>query len=110
MRFSGTVGYIRQAETRPGVWEDQVTERSYIGDVVRASRHLDAPSQAPPVVNGDISLRNSFSIVGDDHAYGNFKDIKYVQWDGTAWTVTDVEIRRPRLILTIGAEWRGKTG
>lgn len=109
MRFSGTVGYVSQTEDRPGVFVEHFTERTYFGDVFRASRRLDEPSQVPPVVNGNITLNNSFAIVADEHAYGNINSMRYVMYNGIPWKITNVEVRRPRLILTIGGQWDGNT-
>jgi hypothetical protein len=109
MRFSGTVGFATPTESTPGVWSDVIVERAYFGDVIRDARRLGAPSLVPPEVAGTISLSNSFSIVGDAMAYESFKYIRYVNWLGQNWEVTDVEVRRPRLILTIGGLWNGDT-
>jgi len=109
MRFSGTVGYAVKEETAPGVWTDVITERTYYGDVFRNNRRLEPPSQVPPVVHGDITLENSFSIMADAHAYDNFMNMRYISWEGKNWEITNVEVRRPRLILTVGGLWNGNT-
>lgn len=109
MRFSGTVGFATSTEVTPGVWKDVIVERLYFGDVIRDSRRLGAPLLVPPEVAGTISVENSFSIVGDAMAYENFMHIRYVRWLGNVWVVTDVEVRRPRLILAIGGQWDGDT-
>lgn len=109
MRFSGTVGYAEQAETSPGVWTDVITERHYYGDVFRNSRRLEAPSLEPPMVHGSLVLENSFSISADAHAYENFMNMRYISWEGKNWEITNVEVRRPRLILTVGGLWNGVT-
>jgi hypothetical protein len=107
MRFSGTVGYATSTETVPGVWMDVITERSYFGDVIRDSRRLDQSSLTPPALNDNIALGNSFSILADPYAYDNFKKMRYVRWNGDTWTITNVEVKRPRLILTVGDLWNG---
>jgi len=109
MRFSGAVGYASSEETAPGVWQDVITEKSYFGDVIRDSSRLVPPTLSPPVLNPSLALANAFSIVGDSEAYGNFMNIRYVVWEGNRWTVINVEVRRPRLILTIGDLWNGDT-
>lgn len=109
MRFSGAVGYASSAETAPGVWKEIMTEVEYFGDVIKDSRRLEPPSQVPPVTNSGIGLENSFSIIGDEQAYGNINKMRYVRWNGIAWTITNVEVRRPRLVLTIGGQWDGNT-
>jgi hypothetical protein len=104
-RFSGKVGYGVSVKIGPGVWEEQITERTYFGDVVRDTRSLTNEDK----VNNDILVRNSISIVADAYANENFHAIRYVQWAGKRWRVTDVEVRRPRLLLSLGEVWNGPT-
>jgi hypothetical protein len=109
MRFYGAVGIAVSTQTVPGVWKDVITERSYFGDVIRNARRLVPPALIPPELNSNLALENSFSILGDADAYANFKDFRYVTWEGNRWTITSVEVMRPRLILTIGELWNGPT-
>lgn len=110
MRFYGAVGFASSnAETAPGVWKEVITERSYYGDVVRNARRLVQPALVPPVTNVSLALENSFSILADAEAYASFMQIRYVEWEGMRWQVTNVEVKRPRLILTIGDQWNGDT-
>jgi hypothetical protein len=109
MRFAGSVGYVTPQESVPGVWTDVVTEVTYYGDVIRQSRRLDPPPSNPPQENSDISLENQFSIMADEEAYANFKQMRYVVWQGARWRISTVEVRRPRLILTVGGIWNGNT-
>jgi hypothetical protein len=104
-RFFGVVGYGESVETVPGKWEDVIVEHSYYGDVTRVSRTLDAPQK----VNFDVSVRNSIEILADGYANEHFDAIRYVQWMGTRWIVTSVEVRRPRLLLEIGGVYNGPT-
>lgn len=106
-RFFGVVGYGESVEDPPGsgVWVDRVTEYHYQGDVVRNTRTLESGDS----VNSDISVGNSISIVADEFAVGHFFNIKYVMWQGARWTVTTVEVREPRLILTLGGIYNGPT-
>ena len=34
-KFYGAIGYVETVETSPGVWEEQITERNYYGELVR---------------------------------------------------------------------------
>lgn len=103
MRFYGAVGYAEPAETAPGVWEDVITEHMYYGDVIRSARRLESTT----TLNDDVTIENSISILADAFAYVNFSKMRYVSWNGEHWTVTNVEVRRPRLILTMGDLWNG---
>lgn len=106
MKFYGAIGYASvPAETAPGVFTESVTERPYFGDVVRNSRKL----QGEEKVNADISVGNSISVVADAYANENFHAIRYIRWTGTLWTVSDVEVRSPRLLLRLGGVYNGPT-
>lgn len=106
-KFYGVVGYGTTVETAPhsGVWKDEITETSYFGDVVRNTRQLASGEK----VNDDLTVNNSISIVADAYALENFFAIRYVQWNGTLWIVSAVEVQSPRLLLTLGGVYNGPT-
>lgn len=103
-KFFGEIGYGEPVEVSPGVWENQITERPYYGDILRESRTLNGDK-----VNHDITIDNSISILADEHVAKHFTKIKYVRWAGVCWTVTNVEVRPPRLILSLGSVYNGPT-
>lgn len=105
MRFFGEVGYGTPIEnpSDSGVWTDSITEVQYYGDVIRNIKNQD-PGES---LNDDIKVNNSISIVADDYAVAHFLKIKYVRWAGVLWTVTSVEVRSPRLILSLGGVYNG---
>lgn len=106
MRFCGTVGYADiDVEEAPGVWVAQMVAREYRGDVIRSARRLESTT----MLNDNVTVENSFSVVADAFAYENFLKMRYVNWNGSNWTITNVEVRRPRLILTVGDIWNGET-
>lgn len=102
-KFSGKVGYGVTVETSPGVYEDQITEVSYFGDVIRNSLSFREGES----VNNDLSVSNSISIVADEYANGHFFAVRYVIWAGAYWTVPNIEVRAPRLILELGGVYNG---
>jgi hypothetical protein len=102
-RFFGKVGYGVTVQTRPGVHEDQIVERSHFGDVVRNSLKFREGQS----VNNDLSVGNSISIVADAYANAHFSSIRYVEWAGARWSVTEIEIQSPRLILRLGGVYNG---
>ncbi len=61
MKFYGPIGYAETVETKPGVWEEQITERMYYGDLTRNTRRL----QSSETLNDDINVANEISIVAD---------------------------------------------
>lgn len=104
-RFYGRIGYGEAQESAPGVWVDEIVERSYYGDVVRNSRKLSEGEN----LNNDLSVENSISILADAYANDHFFAIRYVEWAGALWTVRKVEVQRPRLILWLGEVYNGPT-
>ena len=105
-KFYGEIGYGETVEVSPGVWQDQIVEYIYYGDVVRNSRKL---LQEGEQLNADLSVGNSISIVADAYANEHFFAIRYIRWAGTLWTVSDVEVQSPRLILRLGGVYNGPT-
>ena len=105
-KYSGKIGFVvsTPVETSPGIFENPIEERKYRGDILEDNRRWDKSEYA----NDDLNLANRISIVGDAYAYGNFFAIRYVEWMGALWKVTKVEIKRPRLILTIGGVYNGR--
>lgn len=103
-RFSGLVGFVHTVRVRPGVSEEEVTERGpYFGDVKRAA--LSMPQDE--AVNPDLKTTNLIEIVADAYVSENIFAIRYVVWAGTPWTVTEVTVQRPRLILRLGGVYSG---
>lgn len=103
-KFYGKIGYASTVETKPGVYEEQIVERSYYGDLIRNTRRL----QSADKVNDDINISNEISIVADPYATNNFHTMRYAVFMGTKWKVSNVEVSYPRLILTLGGVYNGQ--
>ena len=103
-KWFGTIGFADTVEIRPGVWEEQITEAKYYGDVIKNSRILQTGDQ----VNDSINIANQFSIVADPFAKNHFHKMRYIEYLGVKWKISTVEDQRPRLILTIGGLWNGE--
>lgn len=107
-KFYGEIGYgiSKEKQDQPGVWVDKVVVKPYRGDVLR----VQSKNQETENLNDDISLENQISIVADPFAYENFQFIKFIKWMGAAWKVKSVDAsQRPRLILTVGGVYNGRT-
>lgn len=103
-RFFGNIGYGVTEEIRPGYWDEVMMARPYFGDVIRMTSKNQNGSNA----NDDIVIGNQFSVVADPFAYVNFSNMKYIEFMGTAWKITSIETRFPRLIITTGGVWNGE--
>lgn len=105
-KFYGLIGFATSTESKPGVWTDVITEKPYFGEVIRDTRRLDEVDK----VNMDLSVGNAFRIVADAYANDHFFAMRYLQWNGQFWVVTDVEVQRPRLLIRIGGIYNGPRG
>lgn len=104
-RFYGVIGYAETIETEPGYWEEQITERPYFGDLIQNIRNL----QNSGGINDDINIANQISILADPYANQNFHAMRYVEFMGTRWKITNTRVEFPRLILTLGGEYNGNS-
>jgi len=105
-KFYGKVGFGVDTETGKGIWESVITEYPYYGDVIRNSRQLVDGEK----INNDRTVGNTISIMADEHANQHFFAIKYVEWAGALWSVSDIEVRSPRLLLRLGGVYNGPKG
>ena len=103
-KYYGIIGYSETQETTPGVWTDVVTERHYYGDILNNRKRWETSSES---INDDLNISNSISIIADPYAYQHFYAIKFIEWNGILWKVTEVEVQQPRLILSIGGVYNG---
>lgn len=97
-KFCGVIGYAVTKETESGIWEEQIVEVEYFGDVIRNSRRFSGSGK----VNDDINISNQISIIADPFANNNFHAMKYVVFMGAKWKISEVTVQYPRLVLTIG--------
>lgn len=100
-KWYGEIGFAETVETKPGVWVEQITSRNYYGDTIRNSRRLQSANQ----LNDNINISNQISIVADPYANNNFHSMRYAEFMGTKWKISDVEVQYPRLILTLGGAY-----
>lgn len=101
-KWYGVIGYAETSQTSPGVWSETITERQYTGDLTRNMRRLEGSGN----INDDVNINNEISIIADQFAYQNFHAMRYVEFMNAKWKITNVEVQHPRLILTIGGEYK----
>ena len=102
-KYYGAIGFVNTVETAPGVYEEQITERNYYGDIGRNSRSLQNADQ----LNDNVDIANEISIVADPFVNENIFAIRYVKFAGAKWKVKTAEVRYPRLSLTLGGLYNG---
>ena len=97
-KFYGEIGYVETTETEPGVWVENIIKRNYYGDLIRNTRSLVSSGN----VNDNINISNEISILADPYANEHFHSMRYVEFMGAKWKISNIEVKYPRLILTIG--------
>ena len=97
-KFYGKIGYIETVEVEPGLWEEQIIERPYYGDLTRNTSRF----QSSGGVNDNINISNNISIVADPYANENFQHMRYVEFMGAKWKITNTEVQYPRILLSTG--------
>ena len=102
-KWFGKIGYTVTAETEPGLWEETTIERECFGDMTSDRRKRQSSGE----INTNVNLANVISIIADPFAYKNCSNMAYIEVMGTKWTISDIEIQYPRLILTIGGVYHG---
>ena len=102
-KWFGQIGYAMQKETEPGIWEDKIVERDYYGDLLTDNRKRQTNNN----VLDEITLSNMVSIIADPFAYNNCSCMAYAEIMGARWKISEVEVKPPRLNLTIGGVYNG---
>lgn len=102
-KFYGNIGFASVEETNPGVFEEIVHERKYYGDVIKNNRGYQNSGN----VNDNLTISNEISIISDHYSNDNYANIRYVEYMGVKWKVTDISIQYPRLILSVGGVYNG---
>ena len=102
-RYYGKIGYAVSKEISPGVWEEEIREREYYGELIKNTRRLASGEN----LHDDITVANDVSIVADPFAMEHFYQIRYAVLYNVKWKVSEVEVKTPRLILRLGGVYNG---
>ena len=102
-KFCGNIGFIfdnANRETFPGsgIWVPDIEVRKYYGDVIKNSRRWENGEG----LNDNLVIGNQFSVVADAYAYDHLFAMRYIEWLGTKWKITNIDIDRPRITITVG--------
>lgn len=99
------LGYGFQKEIRSGVFApDDIVEVHKVAEPLESFRH-----QSSDKVSDDITTSDEISVIADKFACKNFSNIRYVKYMGANWKVASVRLRYPRIILTLGGVYNGRT-
>lgn len=103
-KWYGKIGYVSKVETKPGVWEEQVVEKPYFGDLIKQTRLLQNSGD----VNDSINISNQISIVADPYATDHIHSMRYIEFQGANWKISAADpTQYPRITLTLGGLYNG---
>lgn len=99
-RYYGRIGFVETKEVPPesGIWVEQSTERYYMGEIIRDSRRW----QSGEKLNDNLNISNEIVVVMDEYAVMNFHAMRYIEYMGAFWKISNVLVEHPHLRLTIG--------
>ena len=102
-KWHGLIGFETQVEVSPGpgkatVWKTEIVPRHYYGDVTRLVKRYDHGDK----INDDLSINNQFSVISDPYAIQNYWNMKWIEWGGQKWKVSEITVEPPRLTINIG--------
>lgn len=102
-KYYGKIGYAETKEITPGVWNEQIIEKEHYGNLLQDTIRYQQSGN----LNDNIVISNRISILADPFAVENSHLIRYVEFMGTKWRVSSIEVQYPRLILTLGDVYNG---
>lgn len=105
MRYSGVMGYAVNTEVSPGVYEDIIQERPYLGNVEQRTETF---------VNGDTLIPNyrlttSVSVLSDGVFKDMYENLRYIEYKGIRWTASSIVHGYPRITIYLGEVYNGPT-
>lgn len=103
-KWYGNIGFADTIETEPGIWEEKIVEHQYYGDIISDRWKRQTTGEK---TNDDINIANQISVLADPYAMNHCSKMAYVEFMGTRWKVSDIEVQYPRLIINIGSVWNG---
>lgn len=102
---SAIVGYTIEQDQGHGIISEQPVEVSVRGDMLRNNPRMSYSGS----VNGTMTMSMSFSFIADAFAFQHMTKIRYLIFNGEAWTVNTIQEVRPRIILELGGAYNGPT-
>ena len=108
MKYYGKIGFVESnVETAPGVYEEQVIEREYYGNVIKNTSRWQNDSRN---LNDNLNLSNQFTILFDPYAYDHLQNLRYLEYNNVKWKIVSFELSYPEVTIYIGGVYNGESG
>lgn len=104
-KYRGRVGFVIVSDNQAtGIVDEQAVEKTFYGRVIEHRRSW----QASDMVTDDLRLGNQIAIVATDYAFRFASAIKYCEYMGQFWNVTNITVKTPEIVMTLGGVYNGK--
>lgn len=101
MKYHGKLGFVLTEQTSPGTWTPRTEIREVTGDVLqRTIRESDTQT-----INPDVTFDQQISFLYDSFMTQNMFVMEWIEWMGKRFKISKIDIRPPRMIITMGKEW-----
>lgn len=110
MRVSSLLGVsMGQVEDpqHPGVFSDSMKEIPVTGLLLREGQY---PNRSVEGTVTNVALQNRISIIMDSRIEKHIFNIRWATFEGVKFAVTSIEVKRPRIVLTLGGVYNESTG
>lgn len=104
MKYVGNIGFLSSnTEVTGGIATQPIISKRYFGEIITTSSRL----QTQDKINPDVTINNSIAILLDGYLNNNLSNIVYVEFLNKKWSVSSIELRHPRVILSLGGLYNG---
>lgn len=105
MRYAGKIGFATKVELSPGVWDETIDERDYLGDVLQSTERLNSSEAVLP----KYTTTTSVSVLSDGVLKERYSDVRYVNYLGVNWAISSIIHKYPRIEMFLGEAYNGPT-
>lgn len=99
MRWSGTVGFVKSVEEKPGKFVDKVTEYHRTGTVLKNTWNSTVGKDGPVE---DYHVTNRIAVVANPAMMRDYAYARYVTWQGVRWRIASTDMQPPEMVFTLG--------
>ena len=98
-KWYGRIGFSTDSDQGFGIFEKTSEARPYYGDIIHSRPGWTAVSDS---TNEKMTVNSRISVVADDFALQNTYRMTWIEYLGTKWYISSVELAFPRIIVDIG--------
>ena len=106
-KYCGIIGFMNtsNSDENSDTWVDTPVKKKYYGDIIKNYKRNEQGSG----VNDNITINNQISILADPYARENFHNMLFAEFMDSFWKIQSVEVQYPRLIISLGGLYNGRT-